>query len=144
MEGAPIQIYGDGKLVRDLLFVEDLIDAFELAIQNIQRTAGQAFNIGGGAQNAVSLLELLELIRRLRIEPCRVKFSEWRHADQRYYVSDTRKFQSISKWMPRIRVPRGLELLFRWLSGRADAESPGVLPSEVPRPVMPSAVATRN
>ncbi len=117
-EGASIQIYGDGKQVRDLLYVEDLLNAFDLAIRNVDRTAGNAFNIGGGPQNALSLLELLELIRRMRADPCRVEFNEWRHADQRYYVSDTRKFQSITGWTPRVRVPQGLEALHGWLSRR--------------------------
>jgi CDP-paratose 2-epimerase len=129
VDRAKIQVYGDGKQVRDLLYVKDLLDAFELAINNIETTAGQAFNIGGGAQNAISLLELLELIRGMRGEPCRVEFQEWRHADQRYYVSDTRKFQSVTGWAPQVRVANGLELLRVWLERRREraAEATSVI-----------------
>jgi len=118
LDRTAIQVYGDGKQVRDLLYVKDLLNAFELAINNIELTAGQAFNIGGGPQNAISLLELLELIRNMRGEPCRVEFNEWRHADQRYYVSDTRKFQEVTGWTPRVRVADGLEMLRGWLEQR--------------------------
>src|SRR5881227_673504 len=66
LANSPLTIYGDGRQVRDILFVEDLVDAFLLAHQNIDALAGQAFNIGGGAGNTVSLLELLALITELQ------------------------------------------------------------------------------
>lgn len=145
MDEAAIQIYGDGKQVRDLLYVEDLVDAFELAIHNIDCTAGQAFNIGGGTENSVSLLELLELIRRMRGEPCRVEFDEWRHADQRYYVSDTRKFQAATEWSPRVRVPEGLEMLRLWLAQRTEMDTRAAIhAAAAARPTTASVAAPRG
>ena len=119
---AAIRIFGDGMQVRDLLFVEDLVDAFLRATRRIECTAGNAFNIGGGARNAVSLLELLELIQQVRGERCRIDFGDWRHGDQRYYVSDTRKFASVTGWSPRVSVREGVELLHNWLTNRSDTE----------------------
>src|SRR4051812_26401127 len=92
LNGEPITLYGDGMQVRDILFAEDLVDALLLAHDNIKLLKGQAFNIGGGPANTISLLELLEMIAGLRGEDCDVEFDDWRPADQRYYVSDTRKF----------------------------------------------------
>lgn len=123
-ERGAISVYGDGMQVRDLLFVDDLVDAFGLAMRSIECTAGQAFNIGGGPQNSASLLELLALIEEVRNEPCRVLFGEWRHADQRYYVSDTRKFHSQTGWAPRVSVREGIPLLQAWLAQRQGFEAP--------------------
>ena len=105
--GQPITLYGDGMQVRDMLFVEDLVDAMLLAQR--QRSAvlgGRAFNIGGGPRNAMSLLELLEIDRRVRRAGPAVRFDDWRVGDQRYYVSDTRAFQSATGWKPRIERSR--------------------------------------
>ena len=115
-EGEPIRIYGDGMQVRDLLFVEDLLDAFELATSHIEQTAGSAFNIGGGPTNTISLLELLRLMEDMFGLQPRAEFAPWRHADQRYYVSDTRLFHSLMEWKPRIGVREGLQILQRWLT----------------------------
>ncbi len=115
LEGRPITLYGDGRQVRDILCVHDLVDAFLLAQQHMATEGGQAFNIGGGPGNTVSLLELLELIGEMLGRKPEVKFDAWRPGDQRYYVSDTGKFQRITGWKPRVTVPEGLELLTRWL-----------------------------
>src|SRR5207302_4292550 len=93
IEGKPIEIFGDGMQVRDVLFAEDLVDAFLLAQANIHTLSGRAFNIGGGLGNTISLLELLELIEQLRGEKTAIRLNDWRPGDQRYYVSDTRKFK---------------------------------------------------
>ncbi len=127
IEGEPIILYGDGMQVRDLLFVEDLVDAFLLAHSNIHTLSGQAFNIGGGLGNTISLLELLELIGRLQGARQAVQMKEWRPGDQRYYVSDTRKFKSATGWAPKINAQEGIERLLHWL-----LESRG-LPA--PRPI---------
>lgn len=115
LENAPITIYGDGRQVRDILFVEDLVDAFLLAHANIGTLSGQAFNIGGGARNTVSLLELIDLMATLRGRPPEVEFSDWRSADQRYYVSDVRKFSRATGWMPKVGVRDGVTQLYNWL-----------------------------
>jgi CDP-paratose 2-epimerase len=110
----PITIYGDGRQVRDILFVEDLVDAFLLAQENIHVLAGEAFNIGGGVQNTISLLEFLELLNDFQTAPA-VNFSAWRIGDQKYYVSKTTKFQLATGWAPRVSVRDGIRALYQWL-----------------------------
>ncbi|GFO63766.1 NAD-dependent epimerase/dehydratase family protein [Geomonas paludis] len=115
LKGEPITLYGDGYQVRDLLFVEDLVDAMCRAGAMMPQLAGQAFNIGGGPERAASLLELLELLRDLHGSLPQVSFDDWRTGDQRYYVSDTRKFAQATGWSPRHSVREGVESLYRWL-----------------------------
>jgi CDP-paratose 2-epimerase len=115
MQGRPITIYGDGKQVRDLLFVEDLVGALMLAERHLHEVAGQAFNIGGGPDNTVSLLELIAQIAALHGEPPAVEFGDWRVGDQRWYVSDSMKFSEVTGWRPRVGVAEGIRLLYDWL-----------------------------
>jgi len=115
IQGEPILICGDGMQVRDVLFVEDLVDAFLLAQANIRTLSGQAFNIGGGLGNTVSLLELLDLIRSLNAAAPAIQLAGWRAGDQRYYVSDTRKFKAATGWAPKVNVREGVEQLYQWL-----------------------------
>jgi CDP-paratose 2-epimerase len=115
LEGRPITLYGDGRQVRDILCVDDLVDAFLLAQQHMPEQSGQAFNIGGGPRNTVSLLELLDGIAELLGQRPEVGFDEWRTGDQRYYVSDTGKFQRATGWKPQVSVQDGLQRLHRWL-----------------------------
>jgi CDP-paratose 2-epimerase len=111
----PITIYGDGKQVRDVLFIDDLVNALLLAQSHIHVTAGEAFNIGGGPRNAISLLQLITLIEELQAAPMQLTFEAWRPGDQRYYVSDTSKFQQMTGWRPQVRVKDGLLRLYNWL-----------------------------
>jgi CDP-paratose 2-epimerase len=113
LEGQPICVYGDGKQVRDLLFVDDLVDAFLLARDHITRVQGQAFNIGGGATHAASLLEVIDQIREVH-GSCDVHFDAWRPSDQRYYVSNTRKFRAATDWIPQTDIAHGIEQLYLW------------------------------
>ena len=113
--GRPITLYGDGMQVRDILFAEDLVNALTLAQDRMSDLSGQAFNIGGGADNSISLLNLLELIRQTDGDAPDVRFKDWRPGDQRYYVSDTRKFQAATGWKPLVDAPRGIARLARWL-----------------------------
>lgn len=115
LAGEPIALYGDGMQVRDVLFVEDLVDAMLLAQANAPALAGQAFNIGGGVRNTTSLLELLALIGDLHGERPHVTFAGWRTGDQKYYVSDTTKFREATGWAPRVSVEQGVERLHAWL-----------------------------
>jgi CDP-paratose 2-epimerase len=135
LEGQPIVLYGDGRQVRDVLFVDDLVNAFLLAQRNMPSIAGQAFNIGGGAANTTSLLELLDLIGTLHGEQPDVAFQNWRTGDQRYYVSNTAKFGAATGWTPTIGVEEGVGRLYRWLLDDRTLESgarPGVRRSRVP------------
>jgi CDP-paratose 2-epimerase len=115
IEGEPITLYGDGMQVRDVLFVEDLVDAFLAAERDVRVLSGQAFNVGGGPRNTVSLLELLDLIGALHGDRPRVTFEEWRTGDQRYYVSDTRRLEQATGWRPRVSAAAGVERLYHWL-----------------------------
>jgi len=114
VEGQRITLYGDGRQVRDILYVEDLIDAMLLAQSRMAGIAGQAFNIGGGSRNAVSLVELLDRIECLTGQAPRVEFGPWRTGDQRYYVSDHRAFTRATGWQPRVQVDAGVERLHAW------------------------------
>jgi dTDP-D-glucose 4,6-dehydratase len=114
--GQRITIYGDGKQVRDVLFVDDLVNAFSRARHEIDRLSGRAFNIGGGPANTVSLLELIQQLEQLLQRRVELHFDGWRVGDQRYYVSDTSRFRSATGWQPRTRVAEGLEALYDWLT----------------------------
>jgi CDP-paratose 2-epimerase len=116
LENAQITLYGDGRQVRDILFVEDLVDAFQLAHENITKLSGQSFNIGGGPENTISLLELLQLIEDLNGAKPAVSFEEWRSADQRYYVSDIRRFSQATGWKPKVSVRDGVTKLYQWVT----------------------------
>jgi CDP-paratose 2-epimerase len=111
----PITLYGDGMQVRDVLYVGDLVRAFLVAEKNIGSIAGQAFNMGGGPGNTVSLLELVDLIGKLHGERPQVSFEDWRTGDQRYYVSDFSRFTASTGWRPRVNVREGVGNLYNWL-----------------------------
>jgi CDP-paratose 2-epimerase len=115
LNGRTITLYGDGKQVRDILFIDDLIEVFFLARSHISSIAGQALNIGGGPRNATSLLELVELIGTLNGVRPRVKLADWRPGDQRYYVTDYSKFQDATGWQPKIALRDGVVRLHEWL-----------------------------
>jgi CDP-paratose 2-epimerase len=112
----PITLYGDGAQVRDLLFIDDLVDAMLAAGERRDELAGRAFNIGGGPANATSLLELVELIAELTGRPPVLRFAPERQGDQRYYVSDTSAFRAETGWRPDVGVADGVEELYRWLT----------------------------
>lgn len=116
LQDETITLFGDGHQVRDLLFVDDLVDAVALAFANIDALSGQAFNIGGGPPNTTSLLRLLEMIGELEGSQPDVQFDDWRPGDQRYYVSDTRRFAALTGWRPRTDVATGIGLLRDWLA----------------------------
>ncbi|HEY0510681.1 MAG TPA: NAD-dependent epimerase/dehydratase family protein [Thermoanaerobaculia bacterium] len=125
LDGRPLTLYGDGMQVRDVLYVEDLVDAFLLAERNIGSLAGQAFNMGGGPGNTVSLLELIDLIGALHGRRPEVFHEDWRTGDQRYYVSDVSKFMAATGWRPRVNARQGVGKLYNWLLDlRGIAEAP--------------------
>jgi CDP-paratose 2-epimerase len=116
LRGEPITVYGDGRQVRDVLFVDDLVDAMILARDGMPDVSGQAFNVGGGPERAVSLLDLIGKLDVASPRRLRVDFEPWRAADQRWYVSDTRKLARAVGWHPRVSVDAGLRDLRAWAS----------------------------
>jgi len=115
--GTPITIYGDGKQVRDMLFVDDLLDAYEDAIEKIDVAAGQVYNVGGGSKNTISIwtefgLELEKLMRR----EIPVTWGDWRPGDQRVYISDIRKAKGDLGWEPQVNLQDGMQRLFAWIN----------------------------
>jgi CDP-paratose 2-epimerase len=117
LEGRPIILYGDGMQVRDILYVTDLVEAFLSARENIRSVSAQAFNIGGGPDRAISLLELIDRIEELSGERPQLEIQDWRPGDQRYYVSDTRKFNHAVGWSPKVSAAAGVQKLYDWLRG---------------------------
>jgi CDP-paratose 2-epimerase len=128
LDDQPITLYGDGMQVRDVLFVEDLVQAFLQAERHIGEIAGQAFNMGGGPGNTVSLLELIDLIGQLHGQKPVVAFDDWRTGDQRWYVSNTRKIEAATGWRPRVNVREGVSRLYNWLQEFREVVEPGAAP----------------
>jgi CDP-paratose 2-epimerase len=109
-----LTLYGDGRQVRDILFVGDLVRALLLAQAHADRLAGEVFNIGGGPERAVSLLELIDEMAVLIEQPVPFGLAGWRTADQRFYVSDTRRFSAATGWTPQVSIREGLTRLVEW------------------------------
>lgn len=117
----PITIYGDGKQVRDLLYVDDIIDAFQLAVQNIDKSAGQVYNIGGGPENAISVWEEFgPLLSDITGKQIAVKYDKWRPGDQPVYISNILKITSEMGWSPKVSVKEGVEKLYKWVVDNVD------------------------
>ena len=114
--GKPITIYGDGKQIRDVLFIDDLVKAFELAFKNRRKAAGQIFNIGGGPQNTMSLHELLEFLERQKGEEIPVKYENWRPGDQKVFVGNINKAKKELRWQPTVNPVEGVAKLYNWVT----------------------------
>jgi CDP-paratose 2-epimerase len=123
-----VTVYGDGRQVRDVLFVADLVDAFERARANMDLLSGCVFNIGGGPQNTLSVLELIANVERITQRKMRVARDEWRVGDQRYYVSDIRSFGTAAGWRPRVNVSAGLSALIDWFDEARRGEAQAIQP----------------
>jgi len=114
--GRPITIYGDGKQVRDVLFIDDLLNAYDTAIEKREVSAGKIYNIGGGAKNTLSIWkEFCPLLEKLLGHSLEVKWGDWRPGDQKVYVSDIHKVMNELGWEPKIGVESGLRKLFDWV-----------------------------
>lgn len=117
LTGDPITIYGDGKQVRDVLYVDDLLDAYDAAIDRIDTAAGQVYNIGGGPERTMSVWkEFGPLLEDLVGERIDVSYEDWRPGDQLVYVSDIGKAQKDLGWQPRVDVEQGIRRLYEWVA----------------------------
>jgi len=116
-KGKNITIYGDGKQVRDILYIDDLVKAFDLAAKNIKKTKGQIYNIGGGAKNTISIwFDFRLILEKLFSKKIKPKFSDWRPGDQPVFVSDIGKAKRDFGWEPLINVEEGIKKLYDWVS----------------------------
>lgn len=119
--GRPITIYGDGKQIRDLLHVDDLIRAYDLAVDKIDAAAGQVYNLGGGPANTLSVwTEFGPLLEELLGRPIPVARGDWRPGDQRVFVADIRKAERELGWSPQVGVEEGVRRLFEWVRENKD------------------------
>lgn len=116
LRGEAVTIYGDGKQVRDVLHVKDAVAAYRSALGRIDAVKGQAFNLGGGASNSVSLRQVLDEIAILTGRPVQVGYAEPRTGDQVYFVADTSRLASRTGWRPAVAWREGLRDLADWLT----------------------------
>lgn len=113
----PISIYGDGRQVRDLLHVSDLIRAYERGIEKIDELQGQAFNMGGGPENTLSIWsEFGPLLAELAGRKIPVQWGDWRPGDQRVFIADIRKADALLGWQPTISPAAGIRDLYAWVA----------------------------
>lgn len=110
-----ITVYGNGKQVRDVLHVSDLIELYMSVIDNIEICSGKIYNVGGGIDNTLSLLELLDLLKTKLNKNIQYSFSDWRPGDQKIYISDIENIKKDIGWEPKINVIEGLNLMFDWI-----------------------------
>ena len=115
IEGRPISVYGDGRQVRDVLFVDDAVEAYVRAAARIGEVSGRAFNLGGGPPNAVTLLAVLNAIEAATGRRPDVRFDAWRPGDQRYFVADTRRIVAALGLPQALGWRDGLARLAAWL-----------------------------
>jgi CDP-paratose 2-epimerase len=114
--GQPITIYGDGKQVRDVLWVDDLLDLYQAAVDRIQVAAGQVYNVGGGPENILAVWhELGPVLEELLGRKIDVTHAHWRPGDQRIFVADIRKAEQEMDWRPQVGKDKGVRRLYEWV-----------------------------
>jgi CDP-paratose 2-epimerase len=116
LTGKQITIYGDGKQIRDVLHVEDLLNAYDAAVERIEVVKGQVYNLGGGPKNTMSIwMEFGPMLEKLLGKPIQVARGNWRPGDQKVFVADISKAGRELDWFPQIGVEEGVKSLFEWV-----------------------------
>ncbi|MGB8980366.1 MAG: GDP-mannose 4,6-dehydratase [Anaerolineales bacterium] len=119
--GRQITIYGDGKQVRDVLHVDDLLNAYDAAIERIDRAKGQVYNMGGGTRNVLAIwAEFGPILEKLLGRKIEVARADWRPGDQRVFYADYSKAKRELDWEPKIDLEEGIEALFEWVNANQD------------------------
>jgi CDP-paratose 2-epimerase len=117
----PLTIYGDGKQIRDVLHVDDLLNAYDAVIAKIDKARGQVYNLGGGPENTMSIwTEFGPLLEKLLGKPVPVARGDWRPGDQKVFVADIRKAGRELEWKPKVGVEQGVQRLFEWVKENED------------------------
>ncbi len=111
----PLNLYGNGKQVRDILYIDDLINAFDLAFKNIKKTKGKAYTIGGGFKSEISILEFFEILEGISGKKVTYKIKSWRLADQKVYISDISSAKKDFNWAPKISPKKGIKNMYEWI-----------------------------
>lgn len=121
VKGRPITIYGDGKQVRDVLHIDDLVRAYELGIERIDTLRGDVLNLGGGPENTLSIwAEFGPLLDELSGRPVEVTYGPWRPGDQKVFVADIRKAGKLLGWLPEINPAQGISRLYDWVANNPE------------------------
>lgn len=124
IRGRTINIYGDGKQSRDVLYIDDLVDCYVRLAEAGGRVAGELFNVGGGPDNVMSILDLVDRLKKLTGREVDVRFADWRPGDQRVFISDLSHIGDRIGWAPRFGPGQGVERLFDWINAhRVELES---------------------
>lgn len=118
--GKDITIFGNGKQVRDVLYIDDLFEAWDIATKKIKKVSGDVFNVGGGSKSTLSLLDLLDLLEDILGEKVEVSYDDWRPGDQPVYISDISKIRKRLGWRPKTDARKGVEELANWVTDNKD------------------------
>lgn len=114
-QGLPVTIYGDGMQVRDVLWIDDLLDAYDACIERVEKVKGQAINLGGGPKNTLSIGDVPRLLEEKLGRKLDIRYDEWRPGDQRVFVADVRKAERELGWRPRVGPEEGVGRLLGWV-----------------------------
>ena len=124
LEGKRVTVYGDGRQVRDVLCVHDLVHACEKVRAQIEKTAGQIYNVGGGIDNSVSLREVIGEIREVTGKRLQFETQPSRPGDQLYYVTDFGKLHKHTGWKPQYNVRQTIEAIHNWWKEQREIPEP--------------------